>query len=43
MRYRYITNKFDSIRLPYQYDGDELLSWLQEQYPNSQYRVVEIA
>jgi hypothetical protein len=35
---RYITNKFDSIRLPCE---DGMLEWLQERYPNSQYRIVE--
>jgi hypothetical protein len=35
----FITNKFDSIRVPY---DEDLLLWLQEQYPRSQYRVVEI-
>jgi hypothetical protein len=34
----YITNKFDSIRLP---NEPGMLEWLQEQYPNSEYRVVE--
>ena len=35
---KYITNKFDSIRLPYE---DGLLEWLMERYPVSQYRIVE--
>jgi hypothetical protein len=34
----YITNKFDSIQLP---NEPGMLEWLQEQYPNSEYRVVE--
>jgi hypothetical protein len=34
----YITNKFDSIRLPIE---PGMLEWLQERYPNSEYRVVE--
>jgi hypothetical protein len=34
----YITNKYDSIRLP---NEPGMLEWLQEQYPNSEYRVVE--
>jgi hypothetical protein len=34
----YITNKYDSIRLPY---SEELLEWLIETYPFSQYMVVE--
>jgi hypothetical protein len=34
----YITNKYGSIKLPY--DG-ELLAWLQQQYPHSRYKVVE--
>lgn len=36
----YITNKFDSIRLPY---AEDLLEWLQETYPASKYHVVELA
>jgi len=36
---KYITNKFDSIRLPYEAD---LLEWLQQQYPFSKYQVKEI-
>jgi hypothetical protein len=34
----YITNKFDSVRLP---NEPGMLEWLQERYPNSEYRVVE--
>jgi hypothetical protein len=34
----YITNKFDSIRLPF---AEDLLEWLQETYPFSEYHVVE--
>jgi hypothetical protein len=34
----YITNKYDSIRLPY---SEELLEWLIETYPFSKYVVVE--
>jgi hypothetical protein len=34
----YITNKYDSIRLPY---CAELLEWLIETYPFSKYQVVE--
>jgi hypothetical protein len=34
----YITNRYDSIRLPYSL---ELLEWLIETYPNSKYMVVE--
>lgn len=34
----YITNRYDSVRLPY---SAELLEWLTETYPNSKYRVVE--
>lgn len=34
----YITNKFDSIRLPVE---QGLLEWLQVQYPASKYRIVE--
>jgi hypothetical protein len=36
---RYITNKFDSIRLPVE---DGLLEWLQHQYPASKYYIKEI-
>jgi hypothetical protein len=35
----YITNKFDSIRLP---NEPGMLEWLQETYPKSEYRVVEV-
>jgi len=35
---KYITNKYDSIRLPY---SEELLEWLIETYPLSKYRAVE--
>ena len=35
----YITNKFDSIRLPVE---PGLLEWLQETYPKSEYMVVEV-
>jgi hypothetical protein len=35
---RYITNKFESIRLPVE---DGLLEWLQENYPNSKYYIKE--
>jgi hypothetical protein len=34
----FITNKAGNIRLPWE---PGLLEWLQEQYPYSQYRVVE--
>lgn len=34
----YITNKFQSIRLP---NEPGMLEWLQERYPKSEYRVVE--
>jgi len=34
----YITNKYDSIRLPY---SQELFQWLVETYPYSNYHVVE--
>ena len=34
----YITNKFQSIRLP---NEPGMLEWLQECYPKSEYRVVE--
>jgi hypothetical protein len=35
---KYITNKFDSIRLPFE---EGMLEWLMENYPHSQYRIVE--
>ena len=35
----YITNKYDSIRLPVE---PGMLEWLLENYPNSGYYVVEI-
>jgi hypothetical protein len=35
---KYITNKFDSIRLPFE---EGMLEWLIENYPHSQYRIVE--
>jgi hypothetical protein len=35
---RYITNQFDSIRLPCE---EGLLEWLQKMYPYSKYRIVE--
>ena len=38
MAVKYITNKYDSIRLPY---SEELLEWLIETYPFSKYRLVE--
>jgi hypothetical protein len=34
----YITNRYDSIRLPY---SPELLEWLIETYPYSKYMAVE--
>ena len=34
----YITNKYNSVRLPY---SVELLEWLIDTYPFSEYRVVE--
>jgi hypothetical protein len=34
----YITNKFDSIRLP---NEPGMLEWLRENYPNSEYYIVE--
>lgn len=38
---KYITNRLGTINLPYEYNGDELLAWLQQRYPLSQYKVVE--
>jgi hypothetical protein len=35
---KYITNKFDSIRLPIE---EGLLEWLQERYPASKYHIKE--
>jgi len=37
---KYITNRYDSIRLPYE---EGLLEWLQKQYPLSKYQVKELA
>jgi hypothetical protein len=34
----YITNKFDSVRLP---NEPGMLEWLQERYPYSGYYIVE--
>lgn len=34
----YITNKFNSIKLPWE---PGLLEWLNETYPKSEYRIVE--
>ena len=34
----YITNRYDSVRLPVQ---PGLLEWLQDTYPNSNYHIVE--
>jgi hypothetical protein len=34
----YITNKYDSIRLP---NEPGMLEWLQERYPYSEYKVIE--
>jgi hypothetical protein len=39
MRY-YITNKRGTINLPYELG---LVEWLQENYPASKYRIVEVA
>jgi len=36
---KYITNKFDSVRLPVE---EGLLEWLQMQYPASKYFIKEI-
>jgi hypothetical protein len=33
----YITNKYDSVRLPY---SEEMLKWLLATYPKSEYRLV---
>ena len=35
---KYITNRYESVKLPY---SEELLEWLIETYPNSKYKVVE--
>ena len=37
---KYITNKFDSIRLPVE---EGLLEWLQVQYPASKYVIKDTA
>lgn len=34
----YITNKYNSIKLPWE---PGLLEWLNETYPHSKYRIVE--
>jgi hypothetical protein len=34
----YITNKFESIKLPWE---PGLLEWLNETYPHSKYRIVK--
>ena len=36
---KYITNKFNSVFLPYE---EGMIEWLNENYPYSQYRVMEI-
>jgi hypothetical protein len=36
---KYITNKFDSVRLPVE---EGLLEWLQEKYPASKYVIKEL-
>ena len=36
---RYITNRYESVVLPWE---PGLIEWLQEHYPHSKYRVVEI-
>ena len=35
---KYITNRYESVKLPWE---PGLVEWLQERYPQSQYRVVE--
>jgi hypothetical protein len=35
---RYITNRYESVKLPWE---PGLIEWLQERYPKSQYRIVE--
>lgn len=35
----YITNKFNSIKLP---NEPGLLEWLHENYPRSEYRIVKV-
>jgi len=35
---KYITNKYHSVKLPY---SEEMLEWLKETYPHSQYKVYE--
>ena len=35
----YITNKYNSINLPYE---PGMIEWLNEHYPNSKYRIVEV-
>lgn len=36
---KYITNKFNSVNLPYE---DGMIEWLQANYPKSEYRIVRI-
>jgi hypothetical protein len=36
---KYITNKYNSIKLP---NEPGMLEWLQENYPRSDYRIVEV-
>ena len=36
---KYITNKYDSVRVPY---TEDMLVWLQKVYPKSKYRVVTV-
>jgi len=38
--FKYITNKYGSVKFPVE---PGLLEWLLEQYPHSEYRIVEIA
>jgi|TARA_R110000868_G_scaffold67649_3_gene200549 hypothetical protein len=36
---KYITNKFNSVFLPYE---EGMIEWLNENYPHSKYVVVEV-
>ena len=40
MMRKYITNKFNDVFLPYE---EGMIEWLIENYPHSQYRIVEVA
>jgi hypothetical protein len=37
---KYITNRYESVVLPWE---PGLIEWLQEKYPRSKYRIVEVS